>query len=83
MGIEDGDALIKVRTRIPEPPRKIALSRVVDADILQGNNLAGFEQIEIEPWRVYDMTAGKFASAFIRAQKPKSATCCGPEYCKT
>jgi len=60
---------------------------------------AGFEQIEVDPWRVYDVNdarqfltdagvdpdvveteaRGKFASAFIRAQKPKS--CCGPECC--
>jgi len=41
----------------------------------------GFEQIEIEPWRVYDMSDGKFASAFIRAQKPESRSCCGPDCC--
>ncbi|MGB9241725.1 MAG: arsenite methyltransferase [Candidatus Acidiferrales bacterium] len=68
---------------------------------------AGFEDIEIEPTRVYSvadarqfLTAqgidvdaiaphveGKFASAFIRAKKPKVAksgseqTCCGPACC--
>jgi SAM-dependent methyltransferase len=42
---------------------------------------AGFEQIEIEPWRVYDTSDGKFASAFIRAQKPMSKSCCGPDCC--
>ena len=35
---------------------------------------AGFEQIDIETWRVYDAeeigAPGKFASAFIRARKP-------------
>ena len=32
---------------------------------------AGFEQIDVEPWRVYDgMYEGRFASAFIRARKP-------------
>jgi len=40
MGVEDGHALIKVRTRIPEPPVRIDLSRVADADIVSGNNLA-------------------------------------------
>jgi len=61
---------------------------------------AGFAEIEVDPWRVYDVNdargflsdagidvdtiaphvAGKFASAFIRAQKPVS--CCGPTCCK-
>lgn len=40
MGVEDGYALIKVRTRIPEPPRKIDLSRIADADIASDHNLA-------------------------------------------
>lgn len=40
MGIADGHALIKVRTRIPEPPVRIDLSRVADADVVQGNNFA-------------------------------------------
>jgi arsenite methyltransferase len=49
---------------------------------------AGFESVEVEPWRVYDTAdavapevKGKFASAFIRARKPRSAACCGPECC--
>ena len=62
---------------------------------------AGFESIEVEPWRVYDVAdarafladAGvdadaiapevkdRFASAFIRARKPQSNACCGPECC--
>jgi SAM-dependent methyltransferase len=62
---------------------------------------AGFEQIEIDPWRIYEASQaraavadsgldldraapeidGKFASAFIRAQKPLRAGCCGPECC--
>jgi SAM-dependent methyltransferase len=64
---------------------------------------AGFEHIEVEPWRVYDMedarrflgeagvdvdrfapeVNGKFASAFIRAQKPLERTCCGSDCCQT
>jgi ubiquinone/menaquinone biosynthesis C-methylase UbiE len=47
---------------------------------------AGFEHIDVDLWRVYDVkdavaaeARDKFASAFIRAQKPKS--CCGPECC--
>jgi arsenite methyltransferase len=62
---------------------------------------AGFEHVELEPWRVYeandarafltesgvDVDAlapkvdGRFASAFIRAQKPAAAPCCGPTCC--
>lgn len=36
---------------------------------------AGFDAIDVETWRVYDGVGaegdGKFASAFIRARKPK------------
>ena len=39
---------------------------------------AGFEDIDIEPWRVYG--DGTFASAFIRATKPAQA-CCSPTCC--
>jgi SAM-dependent methyltransferase len=62
---------------------------------------AGFEQVEIEPTRIYraedareflagqgiDVDAiapqidGKFLSAFIRAVKPQTKTCCGPTCC--
>jgi SAM-dependent methyltransferase len=52
---------------------------------------AGFEAVEIEPWRVYDTgeigitTHGArqdaFASAFIWATKPSTKTCCGPTCC--
>ena len=52
---------------------------------------AGFESVEIEPWRVYNMdeigieTAAlpkhAFASAFIRAGKPAAKSCCGPTCC--
>jgi ubiquinone/menaquinone biosynthesis C-methylase UbiE len=62
---------------------------------------AGFDNIDIEPTRVYriedartflagqglDVDAlaraveGKFISAFIRANKPASASCCGPNCC--
>lgn len=61
----------------------------------------GFEQVEIDPWRVYDVSQarqfltaegvdvdtviaeadGKFASAFVRATRPQSKSCCGPECC--
>jgi hypothetical protein len=43
---------------------------------------AGFEQIEVEPWRVYEgVYEGRFASAFVRATKPAAKSCCGPECC--
>jgi len=61
---------------------------------------AGFENIELEPTRIYEMedarqflaghgidvdaiapqVAGKFMSAFVRAQKP-AAQCCAPRCC--
>jgi len=65
---------------------------------------AGFTNVELDPWRVYQVedarafladsgvdvdrmapeVDGRFASAFIRAQKPEALeakTCCGPECC--
>jgi arsenite methyltransferase len=49
----------------------------------------GFSSVEIDPWRVYDVSEigieshdvprDAFASAFIRAQKP--TTCCDPTCC--
>src|SRR5206468_4002509 len=41
---------------------------------------AGFQDIDIEPWRVYPIE-GRFASAFVRARKPAAKTCCGPDCC--
>jgi SAM-dependent methyltransferase len=63
---------------------------------------AGFSDIEIAPWRVYNvedaraflgeagvdvdalapLVKDKFASAFVRARKPATASCCGPECCR-
>jgi SAM-dependent methyltransferase len=52
---------------------------------------AGFESVEIEPWRVYTvrelgiesdgLPPDSFASAFIRAAKPAPTSCCGPACC--
>ena len=62
---------------------------------------AGFRDVDIEPWRVYQVedareflatsgidvdalapaVEGRFASAFVRAQKPQAAACCGAECC--
>ena len=62
---------------------------------------AGFADIEVEPWRIYQVddaraflaesgldvdrvapeVEGRFASAFVRAQKPEATTCCGSDCC--
>jgi len=54
---------------------------------------AGFADVELEPWRIYERHGGVFASAFVRGRKPleqtsktsktstTSKTCCGPECC--
>jgi arsenite methyltransferase len=62
---------------------------------------AGFVDVDVEPWRVYQIEdaraflagagldvdrvapqlEGKVASAFIRARKPESKSCCGPTCC--
>ncbi len=63
---------------------------------------AGFEHVDVDPWRVYDINdareflagtgidvdavapqaEGKFASAFIRAEKPEAKSCCGSDCCR-
>jgi arsenite methyltransferase len=63
---------------------------------------AGFADVEVSPWRVYQtkdarafladagidadevapQVDGKIASAFIRARKPETKTCCGPTCCE-
>jgi arsenite methyltransferase len=62
---------------------------------------AGFEDVDVESWRVYDvedarafladagldvdriapLVKDRFASAFVRARKPGTQTCCGPDCC--
>jgi SAM-dependent methyltransferase len=62
---------------------------------------AGFDSVELEPWRVYQVEdaraflaesgidvdriapeiEGKVASAFVRARRPESKSCCGPACC--
>jgi arsenite methyltransferase len=64
---------------------------------------AGFTDVEVEPWRVYQIddarsflsesgldvdrlapvVTDKFVSAFVRARKPETASCCGPTCCTT
>jgi hypothetical protein len=38
MSIEDDAVVVKVNTRLPEPPLRIELNRIVDADIERGAN---------------------------------------------
>ena len=72
-----------------------------DSEYASKLRAAGFQDVEVEPWRVYDvenarafLTEGgldvdalapvvkdKFASAFVRAQKPAAAACCAPGCC--
>jgi arsenite methyltransferase len=42
---------------------------------------AGFADVEVELWRIYERQGGAFASAFVRARKPLAKMCCGPECC--
>jgi hypothetical protein len=39
MGVEDDAIVVRVNTRLPEPPLRIELSRIVDAEIDRGANL--------------------------------------------
>ena len=43
---------------------------------------AGFDSVELERWRVYDIADGQFASAFVRATKPSPQPCCGTDCCQ-
>jgi SAM-dependent methyltransferase len=72
-----------------------------DTDYSDKLRTAGFANVEVEPWRVYNVEdaraflteAGldvdalapavndRFASAFVRAQKPEAESCCGPTCC--
>jgi arsenite methyltransferase len=62
---------------------------------------AGFQEVEVEPWRIYNVEDARsflnetgldvdalaprvkdmFASAFVRARKPKAQACCAPGCC--
>jgi SAM-dependent methyltransferase len=72
-----------------------------DSDYRSKLASAGFENVDIEPTRVYDIedarqflagqgidvdaiapqVAGKFMSAFVRAARPASKSCCAPSCC--
>jgi SAM-dependent methyltransferase len=74
-----------------------------ETDYASKLHAAGFVEVEVDPWRIYQIddaraflaqsgidvdriapqVEGRFASAFIRAQKPESAkSCCGPDCCQ-
>ena len=42
---------------------------------------AGFRDVSVEPWRIYEQTDGAFASAFVRATKPVAIRCCETTCC--
>jgi SAM-dependent methyltransferase len=99
---------VVVRGEVPEEVRRSmevwvgciagALSETEFAAKLES---AGFEDVEVDPWRVYRLedarafltesgvdvdriapqVEDRFASAFVRARKPKADACCGPECC--
>jgi SAM-dependent methyltransferase len=72
-----------------------------DSEFAAKLRTAGFDNVDIEPWRVYEVEdartfltesgvdvdrlapqiGGRFASAFVRAQKPAAMACCGPDCC--
>jgi len=72
-----------------------------ESDYVSKLRQAGFADVEVEPWRAYDLETarehlagsgrdanrgaaevdGSIASAFIRARKPASQSCCGPACC--
>jgi arsenite methyltransferase len=99
---------VVVRGDVPEEIRKslflwvgCVAGALRDEDYKSKLAAAGFESIEIEPTRVYNIddargflggegidvdaiaphVAGKVMSAFVRATKPASSACCGPDCC--
>jgi SAM-dependent methyltransferase len=51
-----------------------------DVEFAAKLSAAGFQGVDIEPWRVYGED-GRFASAFVRARKPAGRSCCAPGCC--
>ena len=39
MGVEDDAIIVKRRTRLPEPPIRLTLNRIVDADVQRGSGM--------------------------------------------
>ena len=89
---------IVVRGQVPDDLRRnvelwigCVAGALDEASYREKLQAAGFESIEIEPWRIYNdreigiesdaVAADAFASAFIRASKPTAKPCCGPGCC--
>ena len=99
---------VVTRGEIPEPVRQsmslwvgCIAGALDETDYAAKLRNAGFAEVNVEPWRVYDVdaargflaesgadvnvppgqVAGSFASAFVRATKPQTTTCCGPTCC--
>lgn len=98
---------VVVRGAVPEAIRRnvelwvgCVAGALEESEYVNKLTAAGFKEVNVEPWRVYDVNdargflsdagvdvdaiapevEGKFASAFVRAQKP--ASCCGPTCCQ-
>ncbi|HZR22454.1 MAG TPA: arsenite methyltransferase [Vicinamibacterales bacterium] len=80
-----------VRGEVPEAIRRdveawigCIAGALEESDYAAKLRSAGFVDITVEPWRIYDHVEapGKFASAFIRATKPAAQPCCGSDCCK-
>jgi arsenite methyltransferase len=99
---------VVVRGAVPEDVRRnmelwvgCIAGALEEQEFAEKLSAAGFRDVQIEPWRVYDIddaraflaeggidadamapaVKDKFVSAFVRATKPATATCCGPECC--
>jgi arsenite methyltransferase len=95
-----GDVPVEVRRRMELWVGCIA-GALEEAEYVAKLKAAGFQDVEVEPWRVYKLedaraflaesgvdvdrvapqVEGRFASAFVRARKAESKSCCGPECC--
>jgi SAM-dependent methyltransferase len=100
---------VVVRGEVPEDVRKnmelwvgCIAGALQETDYLAKLRAAGFADVDVDSWRVYDvedaraflaeagldvdaiapLVKDKFASAFIRARKPETGSCCGPDCCK-
>jgi SAM-dependent methyltransferase len=89
---------VVVRSAVPDAVRRnvelwigCVAGALQEAEYREKLAAAGFEDIAIEPWRIYNtadigvdenaVAKDAFASAFIRAHKPATKSCCGPECC--
>jgi len=101
---------VVVRGDVPEDIRRsmelwvgCIAGALKDTDFAARLQAAGFQDVSVEPWRVYEINDaraflaeagidvehmaaqvdGTFASAFVRATKPATKSCCGPTCCST